>query len=226
VKGWAADVALERFFGAFDNVLVDAGGDIRSRGGARPGEPWAIGIGDPPAGARPGSGHVGAQDETHDGEDDGVVVTLGRGGLATSGATERWWYHAGERQHHLLDPRTWRPARLWIDAADDTKGDGDGAMDKPLIASATALAPTAAHAEVAAKVALLRGSLDYRQALAPVERAWAAWETQEARDAAIPPYGDRGVALILLLGTGEVVCSAHLHAYLATLGGGGNIWLD
>jgi thiamine biosynthesis lipoprotein len=50
-KGWAADVALERCFHTFDNVLIDAGGDIRARRGARPGELWAIGIGDPLAGA-------------------------------------------------------------------------------------------------------------------------------------------------------------------------------
>jgi thiamine biosynthesis lipoprotein len=229
-KGWAADVALERFFGAFEDALVDAGGDIRARGGARPGEPWAIGISDPLAGARPES----AQNGAHDGTPDGVVLTLSRGGLATSGATERWWFRAGERQHHLLDPRTGRPMRLWIDAGDDTGGKVMGSTGKPLIASATALAPTAAHAEVAAKVALLRGSDDYFQALAPVERAWSDREAQitsaacstAAEGSAVPPFGDAGVALILVLGTGEVVCSANLQAYLQTLGGGGRIWLD
>jgi hypothetical protein len=29
VKGWAADVALERFFGGFENVLINASGDMR-----------------------------------------------------------------------------------------------------------------------------------------------------------------------------------------------------
>ena len=30
-----------------------------------------------------------------------AVVTLGHGGTATSGATERWWYAGGVARHHL-----------------------------------------------------------------------------------------------------------------------------
>ncbi len=33
-----------------------------------------------------------------------------QGGLATSGTTRRRWLRAGELQHHLIDPRTGRPA--------------------------------------------------------------------------------------------------------------------
>jgi thiamine biosynthesis lipoprotein len=33
-----------------------------------------------------------------------------QGGLATSGTTRRHWRRAGELQHHLIDPRTGRPA--------------------------------------------------------------------------------------------------------------------
>jgi len=200
VKGWVADRALDRYFADLPNVLIDAGGDIRARGGARPGEPWAIGIGDP---------FTGADEPTIR---DVAVLTLGRGGLATSGATLRWWYHGGERQHHLIDPRTSRPADLWLGDGQERPGDG------PRIASATALASTAAHAEVGAKVALLRG---YPDALRTVEQAWQAWNDS---DASAPGersgYGDDGVALILVLGSGEVVCSAHLQEYLQALGGG------
>jgi thiamine biosynthesis lipoprotein len=208
VKGWVADRALDRYFADLPNVLIDAGGDIRARGGARPGEPWAIGIGDP---------FTGADEQTIR---DVAVLTLGCGGLATSGATMRWWYHGGERQHHLIDPRTGRPADLWIGDEQERPADG------PLIASATALASTAAHAEVAAKVALLRG---YPDALRTVELAWQAWNDS---DASAPGeqsgYGDDGVALILVLGSGEVVCSAHLQEYLQALGGGGDVygWAD
>jgi hypothetical protein len=125
----------------------------------------------------------------------------------------RWWYQAAERVHHLIDPRTRRPARVWVDATDDRPG------AEPLIATATALAPTAAHAEVATKVALLRG---YPQALDIVAAAWKSREASEQNGA----YGDVGVALILVLGTGEVICSTNFQDYLATMGGGGNIWLD
>ncbi|HKD75822.1 MAG TPA: hypothetical protein VKB76_10015, partial [Ktedonobacterales bacterium] len=124
---------------------------------------------------------------------------------------DRWWYRAGERQHHLIDPRTGRPAQVWIDHGDDR----DGTF--PLIASATALAPTAAHAEIAAKVALLRG---YPAALEAVE---AAWETRD--DAAPTPYRDADVALLLVLGTGTVEYSTNFEAYLKVLGGGGNLWI-
>jgi thiamine biosynthesis lipoprotein len=207
-KGWAADVALDRCFSAFPDVLIDVGGDLRSRGGPWEGELWAIGIGDPHE-----TPQATPDSPAADVERCAAVLTLGRGGLATSGATMRWWYQAGERQHHLIDPRTGRPARVWIDAADDQ------VESEPLIATATALAPTAAHAEVATKVALLRG---YPQALDMVQ---AAWKTSGAHDPS-RAYGDAGVALILVLGTGQVVCSTNLLEYLATRGGGGNVWLD
>ncbi|HEY7834556.1 MAG TPA: FAD:protein FMN transferase [Ktedonobacterales bacterium] len=208
-KGWAADVALERFFDAFPHVLLDAGGDMRVRGGPEEDGCWALGIGDPRADA---SGIASEASSA-------VVLTLGRGGLATSGATTRWWYQDGERRHHLLDPRTGLPARLWIDPRDDSEG------GPPLIATATALAPTAAHAEVAAKVALLRG---YPGALHAVEAAWRARDASCTDQARMPTarYGDEEVALILILGNGAVVCSAHIREYLAALGGGGELWLQ
>jgi thiamine biosynthesis lipoprotein len=41
---------------------------------------------------------------------DHAVVSLRRGGLATSGNTKRRWTHEGKVHHHLIDPRTGRPA--------------------------------------------------------------------------------------------------------------------
>jgi len=196
-KGWAADIALESFFAGFPNVLINLGGDMRIRGRLGKGEPWPVGIGNPhDAPTIHAERHV-------------AVLTLARGGLATSGATGRSWYRDGVRQHHLLDPRTGAPVRLWM-------GEGD---DGALIASVTAIAPTAAHAEVATKMALLRG---YPEALRAVEDAWS-----ERRSGTVPPavYDDGQVALLLVLGSGEVVCSAHLPDYLRTLGGGGNVWV-
>jgi thiamine biosynthesis lipoprotein len=40
----------------------------------------------------------------------GGSVALRRGALATSGNTKRWWLRGGGVQHHLIDPRTSRPA--------------------------------------------------------------------------------------------------------------------
>ena len=59
---------------------VSAGGDLAARGGL--------------AVAVPGGG----------------AVQLVSGGLATSGSTKRRWLRGGELQHHLIDPRTGRPA--------------------------------------------------------------------------------------------------------------------
>jgi thiamine biosynthesis lipoprotein len=197
-KGWAADVALERYFTPDDNVLIDVGGDLRSQGGPSDDQPWAIGIGDP---------RFERQIDEASEQPCVAVLTLGRGGLATSGATGRWWRRGGQRQHHLIDPRTGRPAHLWIDAEDDTTDAGG-----ELIATATALAPTAARAEVEAKVALLRG---YPDALAS-DGAAGSDDGRQTHD----------VALLLVLGSGRVVCSEHLGDYLATQGSGGDLWLD
>lgn len=68
----------------------------------------------------------------------GGAVRLVAGGLATSGRTKRRWRRAEEEQHHLIDPRTGRPAgTCW---------------DEVTVCGATCLA-----ADVAAKAAFLLG---------------------------------------------------------------------
>lgn len=196
-KGWAADITVERYFAAFPDVLVEMSGDMRVRGHGADGQPWGVGVANPRANAACGEAHL-------------AVVSLASGGVACSGANSTWWRHRGERQHHLLDPRTGKPAPLWVNA------DDDGPEALTLIATATAFASTASHAEVAAKVALLRG---YPDALRAVEAAWEA-----APEPA--PYRDAGVALLLVMGDGRIVCSENLRDWLATCGGGGDVWLD
>ncbi len=45
VKGWAVQVASDRLLAAgIANHCVNAGGDVRVRGFARPGEPWRVGV--------------------------------------------------------------------------------------------------------------------------------------------------------------------------------------
>ncbi len=198
-KGWAADVALERYCEHLPGVIISVGGDLRVQGGLSDSQPWALGIGDPRDAADSATARHAA------------VLTLGLGGLATSGATDRWWWRGGVRQHHLIDPRTGRPARLWL-GGDDVDASGD-----ELIASATALAPTAAQAEVAAKAALLRG---YPQALRAVEDGW------RERDARSAVSAEGAVALLLVLGSGRVECSENMREYLDVIGGGGDLWLD
>lgn len=192
-KGWAADIAVERYCAGFDSALVNVGGDLRLRGGPAPGQAWTVGIRDPLAEAS------GAPAR------DIAAIAFSRGALATSGAVHRWWLRRGLRAHHLLDPRTGLPAAVWTG-----ENRAHGRSGEPLIATATALAPTAARAEVAAKLALLRG---YPSALSAVE---AAWESEG-------PLGtdgnaDNGIALLLVLATGEVAVSANMRAYIASWG--------
>jgi thiamine biosynthesis lipoprotein ApbE len=70
----------------------------------------------------PGDGYVSAGgDLATRGEMDvllpaGATVALRGGGIATSGSSKRNWICGGELQHHLIDPRTGRPARsCWTD---------------------------------------------------------------------------------------------------------------
>jgi len=190
-KGWAADVALVRYCAAFPGALINVGGDLRAHGGPQPGELWSVGIRDPRlelSGIDDPATHL-------------ATARLSRGAMATSGAVRRWWLRDGQRQHHLLDPRTDQPIPLWTAGGDEPDS---------LIATATAFAPTAAQAEVAAKVALLRG---YPSALAAVESAWERYGALGPRN-----DGDAGVALALVFGTGEIVFSRNLNEYLATWG--------
>lgn len=65
-------------------------------------------------------------------------LTASVGAVATSGTTRRSWRTGSGTAHHLIDPRTGEPAQTGI-------------------VQATAVAPTAAEAEVRAKSALLSG---------------------------------------------------------------------
>lgn len=68
----------------------------------------------------------------------GGAAELREGALATSGSSKRWWIRAGAVQHHLIDPRTGRPARSpWSDV--------------------TACGATCVGADVAAKAGFLLG---------------------------------------------------------------------
>jgi thiamine biosynthesis lipoprotein len=122
-KGWAADRAAEQL-GHAGPALVDAGGDIAVSGPLPEDKPWPVGVADPMAPDR-----------------DLEILLVRRGGVATSGRDYRRWQHAGRWQHHILDPRTGRPATTDV-------------------LSATVVAPTACEAEASAKVALILGSRD------------------------------------------------------------------
>jgi thiamine biosynthesis lipoprotein len=113
-KGYAADRAAAILTVA-GPCLVDAGGDI-----AVSGRPWPIGV------------------ETGNGT---LTLELDRGAVATSGCDRRRWSRAGRELHHLIDPRTGRPAA------------GD-------LLRVSVVAATAADAEVQAKALFLAGAAE------------------------------------------------------------------
>jgi FAD:protein FMN transferase len=100
------------------------------------------------------------------------VVALSRGGIATSGRDFRRWRHAGVERHHIVDPRSGEPARSDV-------------------LTATVIANSALHAEIAAKVLIIAGS-----------RAGLAWLEAES-----------GLAAFLVLESGHSLESARFAAY-------------
>jgi thiamine biosynthesis lipoprotein len=107
------------------NLLANLGGDLFAAGTGPDGEGWPIDLA-------------------------GTTVLLQDQGAATSSVRKRAW---GAGLHHLIDPRTGRPA-----ASD--------------LAQVSVVAANAAEAEVSAKTALLLGSGQAREFLAARGLAW------------------------------------------------------
>ncbi|HEY8722500.1 MAG TPA: FAD:protein FMN transferase [Gaiellaceae bacterium] len=94
-KAWASDRAAARIAEATGcGVLVSVGGDVAVAGPA-PSGGWSIRIADDQAAAL---------------DVPGPVVAITTGGLATSGVAVRRWATDQGEAHHLIDPRTGRPA--------------------------------------------------------------------------------------------------------------------
>jgi thiamine biosynthesis lipoprotein len=124
-KGWLADRLTADLGG---NCLVNLGGDLRARGEGPRGEGWPVGVG-------------------------GVTLMLREQGAATSGTRRRRWEAEGEDVHHLIDPRTGRPAETDL-------------------SEVSVVAETATAAEACAKTALLLGSVNAPLYLAARTLAW------------------------------------------------------
>jgi thiamine biosynthesis lipoprotein len=97
-KAWAADRSAQRIAEALDcGVLVSLGGDIAIAGEV-PADGWPIRVQDVTGDPRvPTEGPSG-------------LVAIRAGGLATSSTSSRKWQQGGDLMHHILDPRTGRPA--------------------------------------------------------------------------------------------------------------------
>ena len=94
-KALAADRAANQAHAATGTgVLISLGGDI-AVAGTPPKGGWAVRI---------------AEDNASPLDSVGPVVGISVGGLATSGTTVRRWASGAHRLHHIVDPRTGRPA--------------------------------------------------------------------------------------------------------------------
>jgi thiamine biosynthesis lipoprotein len=119
-KGWAAQAAMQRL-AQWGPSLVDAGGDIAISRPPISNPHWPIGVADPFSSPEPL-----------------MVLAIEQGALATSGRDYRRWTHQDQPQHHLIDPRTMRPAETDI-------------------LTVTVIAPDLLIAEMAAKTSLILG---------------------------------------------------------------------
>lgn len=129
-KGWTVDRAAASLRGlGHGSFALDAGGDLWATGRQGDGQPWTVGVADP----------------EHPARDLAVLVVDGQA-VATSTTARRRWRVGGEVRHHLIDPRTGRPAATGV-------------------TSATVVAGTVARAETLAKAALVLGPVAGRALL-------------------------------------------------------------
>ncbi len=106
-KAWLADRMSRLVFDICSaDVIADMGGDLSIRTAA---EPWQVAVDPGPHG-----------DVQH--------LLVGTSGLATSGTSRRTWRTAdGQQAHHIIDPRTGRPAEVVWSGASVLAGDARGA---------------------------------------------------------------------------------------------------
>jgi thiamine biosynthesis lipoprotein len=134
-KGWAVDEAVRALRRrGFTRFLVQAGGDLYAGRGPS-GRGWTVGIRDPRGPADASFARLELRDRA----------------FSTSGDYEHFFEAGGRRYHHVIDPRTCRPA--------------DGTR------SVTILGRSAVSAEILSKAAFVAGG---DEGLWLVERAGAA----------------------------------------------------
>ncbi len=92
-KGLAVRWAADALRGAGESALVEAGGDLMALGGGPEGTGWMVAVENPLGGDEPAA-----------------VLRLRDRGCATSSIRVRSWTVGDTEVHHLIDPRTRRPA--------------------------------------------------------------------------------------------------------------------
>lgn len=105
-KGWSVQRVAEA---APAGLLISVGGNVCATGPKPGGNPWVVGV------QRP------------DGEDYVHTLNIPRGSVVTSGDYQRYYVVEGIRYHHIIDPETLEPERLWrsVTVVSDDSGLGD-----------------------------------------------------------------------------------------------------
>jgi thiamine biosynthesis lipoprotein ApbE len=129
-KAWAADRAATHIAGSITGgVLVSLGGDI-AVAGSTPEGGWRIRVQDVTGSAADAPSGPYA------------LIAVRDGGLATSSTAARRWQRGGDLLHHILDPRTGRPAdAVWrtVSVAAGTCADANAASTAAVIRGRQAL---------------------------------------------------------------------------------------
>ena len=93
-KGWSVQRAAEN---APEGLLISVGGNVCATGPKdSTGTPWVVGVQDPDGGEK----------YLH-------TLYLTRGSMVTSGDYQRAYLVDGEIYHHIIDPDTLYPGKLW-----------------------------------------------------------------------------------------------------------------
>ena len=153
---WAADILAA----AFDDYLLDAGGDCYCAGTGPERDGWRVAVEDPAGGDRPVA-----------------VLALRDAGCATSSTRLRRWRAGGIDAHHLIDPATGRPGGVGLAAvtvvAPDT-ADAEVAAKDLFLRGAADIADAAERNGVAALWVTTAGDAAASTAMAPHVVWWAS----------------------------------------------------
>ncbi len=114
-KGFALDLAMAHLHKqGFDNVLINAGGDIKLSG-SKSGQPWQIGIRNPEIDLFATSARAQTAGENPLSNPPGNTIAAislqGTQSIVTSGNYERYFLFQGQRYHHIINPFTGYPGK-------------------------------------------------------------------------------------------------------------------